>query len=457
MSDKEKKTLLIVEDDIGLQSQLRWHFDQYNVVIAGDRETAIAELRKEEPEVVLQDLGLPPDDEGVEEGFLALQEILRLAPHTKIIVVTGNHDYENAVRAVSMGAYDFYEKPVNTEVLDLIVQRAFQMHELEARNRAMESQARSPLDGIIASDESMLKICRIVEKIAPTQVTCLLLGESGTGKEVFARAIHNLSSHNQGRFVAINCAAVPENLMESELFGYEKGAFTGAAKRTLGKVEHAAEGTLFLDEIGDMPLALQAKLLRFLQERVIERVGGREEIPVDVRVVCATNKDLEAMVAEGTFREDLFYRISEMIINIPPLRDRGGDKVMLARYMISKYAKEQKLKIKGLTPDAALAIDAYSWPGNIRELENKVKRAVIMTDEKRVSSEDLGLRSGDGASMNLRQVRQQAERAAINNALSTAGGNVSAAAKLLGVTRPTLYDLVKKYEITLSNEQSSEA
>jgi two-component system NtrC family response regulator len=342
-------------------------------------------------------------------------------------------------------------------VLDLIVQRAFQMHELEARNRAMESQARSPLDGIIASDESMLKICRIVEKIAPTQVTCLLLGESGTGKEVFARAIHNLSSHNQGRFVAINCAAVPENLMESELFGYEKGAFTGAAKRTLGKVEHAAEGTLFLDEIGDMPLALQAKLLRFLQERVIERVGGREEIPVDVRVVCATNKDLEAMVAEGTFREDLFYRISEMIINIPPLRDRGGDKVMLARYMISKYAKEQKLKIKGLTPDAALAIDAYSWPGNIRELENKVKRAVIMTDEKRVSSEDLGLRSGDGASMNLRQVRQQAERAAINNALSTAGGNVSAAAKLLGVTRPTLYDLVKKYEITLSNEQSSEA
>jgi two-component system NtrC family response regulator len=457
MSDKEKKTLLIVEDDIGLQSQLRWHFDQYNVVIAGDRETAIAELRKEEPEVVLQDLGLPPDDEGVEEGFLALQEILRLAPHTKIIVVTGNHDYENAVRAVSMGAYDFYEKPVNTEVLDLIVQRAFQMHELEARNRAMESQARSPLDGIIASDESMLKICRIVEKIAPTQVTCLLLGESGTGKEVFARAIHNLSSHNQGRFVAINCAAVPENLMESELFGYEKGAFTGAAKRTLGKVEHAAEGTLFLDEIGDMPLALQAKLLRFLQERVIERVGGREEIPVDVRVVCATNKDLEAMVAEGTFREDLFYRISEMIINIPPLRDRGGDKVMLARYMISKYAKEQKLKIKGLTPDAALAIDAYSWPGNIRELENKVKRAVILTDEKRVSSEDLGLRSGDGASMNLRQVRQQAERAAINNALSTAGGNVSAAAKLLGVTRPTLYDLVKKYEITLSNEQSSEA
>lgn len=457
MSDKEKKTLLIVEDDVGLQSQLRWHFDQYNVVIAGDRDAAIAELRKEEPEVVLQDLGLPPDDEGVEEGFLTLQETLRLAPYTKIIVVTGNHDYENAVRAVSMGAYDFYEKPVNTEVLDLIVQRAFQMHELEARNRSMENQTSSPLDGIIASDDSMLKICRIVEKIAPTQVTCLLLGESGTGKEVFARAIHKLSNHKEGRFVAINCAAVPENLMESELFGYEKGAFTGAAKRTLGKVEHAANGTLFLDEIGDMPLALQAKLLRFLQERVIERVGGRDEIPVDVRVVCATNKDLESMVADGTFREDLFYRISEMVVNIPPLRERGGDKVMLARYMISKYAKEQSLNIKGLTPEAALAIDAYSWPGNIRELENKVKRAVIMTDEKRVSADDMGLRSGDGQSMNLRQVRQQAERSAINNALSTAGGNVSAAAKLLGVTRPTLYDLVKKYDIPLNNEQSSEA
>lgn len=456
MSDENKKNLLIVEDDIGLQSQLRWHFDQYNVVIAGDRESAIAALRKAEPSVVLQDLGLPPDDEGVEEGFLTLEETLRLAPHTKIIVVTGNHDYKNAMRAVSMGAYDFYEKPVNTDVLDLIVQRAFQMHDLEAKNRAMEGQARSPLDGIIASDDSMLKVCRIVEKIAPTQVTCLLLGESGTGKEVFARAIHNLSTHSEGRFVAINCAAVPENLMESELFGYEKGAFTGASKRTLGKVEHAAGGTLFLDEIGDMPLALQAKLLRFLQERVIERVGGRDEIPVDVRVVCATNKNLELMVGEGTFREDLFYRISEMIINIPALRERGGDKVMLARYMVGKYAKEQNLNINGLTPEAALAVESYHWPGNIRELENKVKRAVIMTDEKRVSADDLGLSVGNENSMNLRQVRQVAERSAISNAISTTAGNVSAAAKLLGVTRPTLYDLAKKYNIPLSNEQGSE-
>lgn len=449
MSDNEKKTLLIVEDDLGLQSQLRWHFDQYDVVIAGDRESAINELRKHEPEVVLQDLGLPPDDEGVEEGFMALDEILRLAPHTKIIVVTGNHDYENAVRAVSLGAYDFYEKPVNTDVLDLIVQRAFQMHELEEQNRNLAAQARSPLDGIIASSQNMLDVCRMVEKIAPTQVTCLVLGESGTGKEVFARAIHNLSSNNEGRFVAINCAAVPENLMESELFGYEKGAFTGAAKRTLGKVEVAVNGTLFLDEIGDMPLALQAKLLRFLQERVIERVGGREEIPVDVRVLCATNKDLEAMVSEGTFREDLYYRISEMVIEIPALRERGQDKVLLARHLVSKYNAEQKRKIKGLSAEAAIAVESYEWPGNIRELENKVKRAVIMTDENKISAMDLGLAEGEGGNLNLRQVRQEAEVRAINSALAGANANVSAAAKLLGVTRPTLYDLLKKYEIEI--------
>ncbi|MEM8497290.1 MAG: PEP-CTERM-box response regulator transcription factor [Pseudomonadota bacterium] len=451
MSDNEKKTLLIVEDDLGLQSQLRWHFDQYEVVIAGDREAAIAELRKHEPEVVLQDLGLPPDDEGVEEGFMALDEILRLAPYTKVIVVTGNHDYENAVRAVSLGAYDFYEKPVNTDVLDLIVQRAFQMHDLELQNRNLAAQAKSPLDGIIASAPNMLEVCRTVEKIAPTQVTCLILGESGTGKEVFARAIHNLSEDREGRFVAINCAAVPENLMESELFGYEKGAFTGAAKRTLGKVEVAGKGTLFLDEIGDMPLALQAKLLRFLQERVIERVGGRDEIPVDVRVLCATNKDLQTMVGQGTFREDLFYRISEMIIELPPLRERGSDTVLLARHLVSKYNTEQKRKIKGLAADAAIAVESYAWPGNIRELENKVKRAVIMTDDNKISAQDLGLTVGEEQVLNLRQVRQEAEVRAINGALATANGNVSAAAKLLGITRPTLYDLVKKYELDLED------
>lgn len=443
-----EETLLIIEDDQGLQSQLRWYFDQYHVVVVGDRPSAIAAIRQYEPAVVLQDLGLPPDDEGVEEGFRCVQEISKLAPSTKIIVITGNADYENAVRAVALGAYDFYQKPVNTETLDLIVQRAYQMYQLEEQNRKLQDQ-RQALDGLITSDPSMLKICRTLEKLAPTNVTCTLLGESGTGKEVLARALHNLSPRKNNRFIAINCAAVPENLMESELFGYEKGAFTGANKRTLGKIEHANNGTLFLDEIGDMPLNLQAKLLRFLQERVVERVGGREEIQVDVRVVCATNKNLEQMVQEGTFREDLFYRICEMEINIPPLRDRQGDKILLARHFLRKFAQEHSQNITGFTADAAEAIESYRWPGNIRELENKIKRAVIMCEEKSIAPQDLGVAATGELSINLRQVRQEAEKTAISRALSMTDSNISAAAKLLGVTRPTLYDLLKKYDIQI--------
>ena len=444
---ENKPVLLIVEDDLGLQSQLRWHFDKYEVVVAPDRNSAIAAIRMHDPAVVLQDLGLPPDEEGVEEGFATIQETLRIAPNTKIIVVTGYHDYSNALRAVAMGAYDFYQKPVNTDTLDLIVQRAYQMWELEQENRRLQDNSQNALPGVIASDDRMASICRIIEKIAPTDVTCLILGESGTGKEVIARAVHTLSSRNDKRFVAINCAAVPENLMESELFGYEKGAFTGATKRTLGKVEVASGGTLFLDEIGDMPLALQAKLLRFLQERVVERLGGREEIPVDVRVVCATNKNLEQMVAEGTFREDLFYRISEMVIDLPPLRDRGGDKALLARHLLAKFCDQLNKNIKGFTPEAITAIEGYEWPGNIREMENKLKRAVIMCDQKNVGLLDLGLPQHDDLSLNLRTVRQEAEKAAIIRAINMSDGNISAAAKLLGVTRPTLYDLIKKYGI----------
>lgn len=445
--DNEQPTLLIVEDDVGLQSQLKWHFDQYHVVVANDRPSAVAALRLHEPEVVLQDLGLPPDDEGVEEGFKTVQDIISIAPHTKIIVVTGNHDYENAVRAVALGAYDFYQKPVNTETLDLIVERAYNIFTLEAQNRRLQQQSTSPLAGIIASDPSMLKICTTIEKVAPSTVTCTLLGESGTGKEVFSRAIHDLSDRRDHRFVAINCAAVPENLMESELFGYEKGAFTGANKQTLGKVETANGGTLFLDEIGDMPLALQAKLLRFLQERVIERVGGREEIPVDVRVVCATNKNLDDMVKEGTFREDLYYRICEMVINIPPLRERSGDKILLARHILEKLSKDLNNSINGFTAEATQAIESYHWPGNIREMENKIKRAVIMCDEKFINPQDLQLDNVDSFSINLRHVRQEAEKSAIKQAISITDGNYSAAAKLLGVTRPTLYDLIKKYNL----------
>ena len=454
-STSSKPILLIIEDDTGLQSQLRWHFDQYETVVADNRQDAIAALRLHEAPVIIQDLGLPPDEDGVDEGFKCIQDILRIAPNSKVIVMTGKTDHDNALRAVAMGAYDFYQKPVDPNTLDLIVQRAFHIFDLEDYNRRLSVSQQAPLEGLITNDPQMLKICRQLEKISPTTVTCTLLGESGTGKEVIARAIHQLSPRKNKRFVAINCAAVPENLIESELFGYEKGAFTGANKTTVGKIETAHEGTLFLDEIGDMPLNLQAKLLRFLQERVIERVGGRAEIPVDVRVICATNKDLENMVRQGTFREDLFYRICEMTVNIPPLRNRLGDKVLLARHFKLRFAKEHGQNVTGFTPDAIAAIENYAWPGNIREMENKIKRAVIMADGKYVTREDLGLAEAGELSLNLRHVRQEAERGAILRALSMTDNNISAAAKLLGVTRPTFYDLIKKYDMNQSELMSN--
>jgi len=452
-----KPTLLVVEDDIGLQGQLRWHFNQYEVVLADCREAAISAVRRHEPQVVLQDLGLPPDAEGIEEGFASLREILALAPATKVIVVTGHHETETATRAIAMGAYDFCEKPVQTDVLDLVVKRAFHIFQLEERNRRLQAELSSPLEGIVASDPSMLQICATLERVGPTDVTCLLLGESGTGKEVLSNALHRLSERRENPFIAINCAAVPENLIESELFGYERGAFTGANKRTLGKVESANTGTLFLDEIGDMPLPLQAKLLRFLQEREIQRLGGTGSIPVDIRVICATNKDLEAMVAEGTFREDLFYRISEIVIPIPPLRDRQADCVLLARHLLRKFATEHGKPSLVFNADAIAAIESYQWPGNIRELENKVRRAVIMSNGKMVTVADLSLTEGESVSLNLRQVRLEAERGAINRALVLCDGNYSAAAKQLGVSRPTLYDLIKKLEIGASSAEALES
>ena len=447
MTESSRK-LLIVEDDPGLQKQLKWCFEDYDVYTAEDREQAIVELRRHEPMVVLQDLGLPPNPEGVDEGFATLKEILRLAPHTKVIVVTGNGDQENALTAVAEGAYDFYEKPVDTDTLKLLVDRAFNISELENENRRLQNQVNeSPLDGIVAASEGMLAVCRMIEKVAPTDVTTLLLGESGTGKELLSRALHNLSSRNDKNFVAINCAAIPENLLESELFGHEKGSFTGAHKQTIGKVEVANGGTLFLDEIGDMPMSLQAKLLRFLQERVIERVGGRQEIPVDVRVVCATNQSPEKLIKEGLFREDLYYRIAEITINIPPFRDREEGRLILARTMLQKYCKKQKRALNGFSEDAIQAIEAYSWPGNVRELENKIKGAVIMADGKFVTAADLGLSMDDEEpeSLNLREVRQRAETKAIRVALTKSYGNISKAAELLGITRPTLYDLLNKF------------
>ncbi|KXX63350.1 PEP-CTERM-box response regulator transcription factor [Marichromatium gracile] len=444
-----EKCLLVVEDDPGLQSQLRWCFDGFEVVLAGDRREALAQLRRHRPSVVTLDLGLPPDPGGVSEGLALLEEIVALAPQTKVVVVTGNDDRSHALKAISLGAYDFYLKPIDAETLNLVVERGHRLHALETENlRLQHSQMDSPLRGIIASSTPMLEVCRAVEKVAPTDVTTLILGESGTGKELFARALHEMGPRASGRLVAINCAAIPENLLESELFGYEKGAFTGAVKQTRGKIEYADGGTLFLDEIGDLSQPLQAKLLRFLQERVIERVGGRQEIPVDLRVICATHRDLRAQIAEGSFREDLFYRVSEVTITLPPLRDREGDLLVLARAFLERYNREYAKTVRGFTKDALAAMETYAWSGNVRELESRVRRAVIMADGQQLTPADLELAPAGAEPalpLNLQQVREQAETRAIRQALARVDGNITQAARLLGVTRPTLYGLLDKY------------
>ena len=332
----ELKSLLVVEDNPGLQKQLKWAFSGFDVHIAADRESAIRQMQQHHPHVVTLDLGLPPDSANASEGLAALGEILELAPHTKVVVVTGNDDRDVAIKAVSLGAYDFYQKPIDPVVLALIVERASSLYDLEAENRRLQSD--SVLDGIVYSSNAMLEACRMVERVGPTDVTTLIHGESGTGKELFARALHDLSSRRDGPFVAVNCAAIPETLLESELFGYEKGAFTGAVRQNQGKIEYASGGTFFLDEIGDMPMSLQAKMLRFLQEHQVERLGGHNLIPVDVRVVCATHHDLKESIKTGKFREDLYYRISEIVIQIPALRNREGDRMLLARTFLEKYA-----------------------------------------------------------------------------------------------------------------------
>ena len=446
MSDAKQK-ILLVEDDPGLQKQLKWSLADYELVMAADRDSAIVQLRRHEPAVVLLDLGLPPDVDGASEGLAALQQILSLAPATKVIVVTGNLDRSNAVKAIRLGAYDFFQKPFDPDVLALMIARALHVHALEAENRLLAARQRgSALQGLITSSEPMLKICRTVEKVAPANATVLLLGESGTGKEVLARGVHELSPRAGKRFVAINCAAIPDTLLESELFGYEKGAFTGAAKQTIGRIEYANEGTLFLDEIGDLPMQLQAKLLRFLQERVIERLGGRGEIPVDVRVVCATHRDLADMIREGSFREDLYYRLSEITIKIPPLRERPGDAVLLAQAFLDRYAREQGRNIRGFTADALGALETHAWPGNVREMENIIKRATIMADGSQITAADLGLDAAhaEPQPFNLRQARENAERLAVGRALAHSEGSIAQAAELLGITRPTLYDLMAK-------------
>ncbi|WP_296443794.1 PEP-CTERM-box response regulator transcription factor [Rhodoferax sp. UBA5149] len=449
MTSERTRSLLIVEDDLALQKQIKWSLDRFDSVTAHDRESALLQLRKSTPAVVTMDLGLPPDADSVSEGFRLLEQMIAFDPDIKVIVLTGQNDQANALRAVAMGAYDFFAKPFEPELLNLTVERAFRLFELQSENRRLHSLYQpDALSGLMTRDPEVLRICRTIEKVASSNATVMLLGESGTGKEVLARGLHQASPRRAGKFVAINCAAIPENLLESELFGFEKGAFTGAAKMTLGKIETANGGTLMLDEIGDLPFSLQAKLLRFLQERVIERVGGRQEIPVDVRIVCATHQDLNALSKEGRFREDLYYRLAEIVVNIPPLRARVGDAALLAHAFVRRFGQEQNRSSMTLSEDAVRAVELHPWPGNIRELENCIKRATIMAEGSQISCEDLGLKNTaldevDG-SLDLRLIRDNAEKRAIIAALGRVNGNMVKAAELLGVSRPTLYDLMHR-------------
>ena len=448
-----KPKLLIVEDDPGLQAQLKWAYEDFEVIIAGDRAAALAALRAEEPAVVTLDLGLPPDPDGTSEGFAVLDEIMAIKPDTKVIVASGHGARESALTAIAKGAYDFYQKPVDIEAIGLIVRRALQLHRIEGENRKLAAKAGSDervLGRMITGAPEMVRVARTIERVANTNVSVMLLGASGTGKELLARGLHEASDRANGAFVAINCAAIPENLLESELFGHEKGAFTGAVKTTPGKIELASGGTLFLDEVGDIPLQLQVKLLRFLQERVIERIGSRASIAVDTRIVCATHQNLEAMILDGRFREDLFYRLAEIVVKIPSLAERPGDPVLLAKAFLARFAKEMNPQVRGFSADALAAIDGWAWPGNVRELENRVKRAVIMADTKLVSAADLDLAQPEaeaGNQLNLKTAREQSDRKVIRHALARSEGNISSTAKLLGISRPTLYDLLKQYDL----------
>lgn len=450
---EKKPTLLIIEDDPGLQAQLKWAYDDFEVVIAGDRDSAIAALRAEAPPVVTLDLGLPPDPDGTSEGFAVLDAIMHLKPDTKVIVASGHGARESALMAIERGAYDFYQKPLDIDALGLIVRRALALRQIEEENRRLLANAsadKTVLGRMITGAPEMIKVARTIERVARTSVSVMLLGASGTGKELLARGLHDASDRADGPFIAINCAAIPENLLESELFGHEKGAFTGAVKTTEGKIESANGGTLFLDEVGDIPLPLQVKLLRFLQERTIERIGGRRAIPVNTRIVCATHQDLEKMIGENTFREDLFYRLAEIVIRIPGLAERHGDPVLLAKALLKRFAAEMNPAVTGFAPDALAAIDGHEWPGNVRELENRVKRAVIMADSKLVSAEDLDFTSQedeDPEVLNLKAAREAADRRVIRHALARSEGNISNSAKLLGISRPTLYDLLKQYDL----------
>lgn len=442
-----KPKLLIVEDDVGLQSQLEWAFGAYDVVIAGDRKTALSMLRTHKPAVVTLDLGLPPDADGATEGLSTLREIMTINPITKVIVASGHEARDSAQAAIALGAFDFYAKPIVIAELRLIVARAFHIHALELENQ--KGASATSAEGIVTGSAEMMEVLRTVDKVASAEATVMLLGASGTGKELLAKAIHNKSARARGNFVAINCAAIPDTLLEAELFGHERGAFTGAVKTTVGKIEMAQGGTLFLDEIGDVPAATQVKLLRFLQERVIERIGGRKAIPIDARVITATHQDLQKLMQEGQFREDLYFRLAEVIIQVPSLAARQGDPVLLARHFLQRYRDAKRTNAKGFSPDALAAIAEWPWPGNVRELENRVKRATIMADGPTITARDLDL--GDAAQptkrTELRIARERADRLAIVEAIALNNGNLSAVARDLDISRPMLYHLMNTYGI----------
>jgi two-component system NtrC family response regulator len=442
---KPEEHILLVEDDLGLQKQMRWALSPHHVDVASSRTEAIAKLSAAQAcRIVILDLGLPPDENGASEGLRALDEILSNRPNAKVIVASGNVERANAVRAVARGAFDFIAKPIDIEILKLIIQRGLRMHELEEENRALREDGGRGTTSLVFTSQRMAQIAQMIERVGPMDISVLLVGETGTGKDVVARALHEISARKSKPFVAINCASIPENLLESELFGHERGAFTGAIKRTHGKFELANNGTLFLDEIGDMPLALQAKLLRFLQERRLERIGGRESISVDVRLICATNQKLEKLIADQRFREDLFYRINDVRIELPPLREREGDVIVLAQHFLNMFNRNYVKQISGFTDDALNAMSVHQWPGNIRELENRVKRAVIMSESKRISAQDLDLADIKAAprSLDLKLEVEKLEKKLAGEALAVAEGNVSKAAKLLGVSRPHLYNLL---------------
>ena len=448
----EKPVLLIVEDDETIRTQMRWALaDDYDVVLAGDRRGAMDHIRAKRPPLILLDLGLPPAPRQGEEGLKVLGEILAFDRDAKVIVVTGNQERENALRAIGQGAFDYFLKPADIDELKTVLRRALHIASLEKESAAARDRApRQPFEEIIGQSAPMQKIFEMVRKVSAIDVSVLIQGESGTGKELIGRAIHRISGRKDASFVPINCGAIPENLLESELFGYEKGAFTGADSQKRGKIEYAAGGTLFLDEIGELPLPLQVKLLRFLQEHAIERVGGRAAIPVDVRVVAATNRDLRSEIGEGRFREDLYYRLGVITLTVPPLRDRGDDAVILARAFLHAFGENYGKAVKGFHADALDAIASYAWPGNVRELENKVKRAVIVAEGKLIGVEDLELEvsQSSAAIKSLRQFRDETEEYHVKKALEKHDGNISKAAREVGVSRPTFYDLMRRYRLS---------